>query len=103
MKKSARFDTWKSIIGDCVRCSRCWSFEGWDNSDQYLLLTSSKAARLCKLCTNAERNGEYCFPCEGCAVAIRGSFEEARELMNVFGRAFCQECKAGFFGRYDPE
>jgi hypothetical protein len=23
--------------------------------------------------------------------------------MNVLGRAFCQECKVGFLGRYDPE
>ena len=34
---------------------------------------------------------------------VRGSFEDMRDLMNGFGRAFCQECKVGFLGRYDPE
>jgi hypothetical protein len=103
MKQSEKFDTWTGISGDCVQCGRCWSFEGWDNSKEYRLLTSSKAARLCKLCSDARKNGEYRFPCEGCAITIRGSFEEVRELMNVFGRAFCRECKVGFFGRYDAE
>src|SRR3954453_11373985 len=103
MQKNAKFDTWKSISGDCVRCGRCWSFEGWDNGEQYLLLKRSRAARICKLCTDAQENGEYCFPCDGCALLVRGSFEEVRGLINVFGRAFCQECRVGFLGRYDPE
>ena len=103
IEQNAKFDTWKLIGGYCVRCGRCWSFEGWDNSEQYLLLASSKAARLCSLCIDARKNGEYRFACEGCAKPIRGSFEDVRELMNVSGRAFCQECKTAFFGRYDPE
>jgi hypothetical protein len=102
-KKSAKFDTWKGISGDCVRCGRYWSFQGWDNSKEYRLLASRKVARLCTLCIDARKIGEYRFSCEGCSTSIVGSFQEVRELMNVFGRAFCRECKVGFFGRYDPE
>jgi hypothetical protein len=34
---------------------------------------------------------------------VRGQFEDLRELVNVWGRSFCQNCKISFFGRYDPE
>jgi len=34
---------------------------------------------------------------------MRGQFEDLRELVNVWGRSFCQDCKVAFYGRYDPE
>ena len=88
-------------------CEQCqggiWSFEGWDNSKRYRDLISGKAAKLCKRCISARKLGEYRYQCEGCAVQVRGSFEDVRDLPNVIGRAFCRTCMVAFYGRYDAE
>ncbi len=96
--------TWKGLSGRCEQCqSGVWSFEGWDNSKRYRDLISGKAPKLCKRCIKAKKLGEYRYNCKGCAVQVRGSFEDVRDLLNVLGRAFCQSCMIAFYGRYDAE
>ena len=88
----------------CEQChSGVWSFDGWDNSKRYRDLISGKVAKLCKRCIRARKLGEYRYQCEGCAVQVAGSFEDVRDLVNVLGRAFCQDCMVAFYGRYDAE
>ena len=92
------------MSGHCEQCqSGFWSFHGWDNSKRYRDLISGKAAKLCKRCIKARKLGEYRYNCKGCAVQVRGSFEDVRDLLNVLGRAFCQGCMIAFYGRYDAE
>ena len=92
------------MSGHCEQCrSGVWSFEGWDNTKRYRDLMSGKAAKLCKRCIKARKLGEYRYNCKGCAVQVRGSFEDLRDLVNVLGRAFCQSCMIAFYGRYDAE
>ena len=92
------------MSGHCEQCrSGVWSFEGWDNTKRYRDLMSGKAAKLCKRCIKARKLGEYRYNCKGCAVQVRGSFEDLRNLVNVLGRAFCQDCMIAFYGRYDAE
>ena len=92
------------MSGHCEQCqSGVWSFEGWDNSRRYRDLISGKATKLCKRCIKARKLGEYRYNCKGCAVQVRGSFEDLRDLVNVLGRAFCQSCMIAFYGHYDAE
>ncbi len=92
------------MSGHCEQCqSGVWSFRGWDNSKRYRDLISGKAPKLCKRCIKARKLGEYRYNCKGCAVQVRGSFEDLRDLVNILGRAFCQSCMIAFYGRYDAE
>jgi hypothetical protein len=100
--KSKILCTWKGMSGHCDQCqSGFWSFVGWDNSKRYRDLISGKAAKLCKRCIDARKWGEYRYQCDGCAVQVRGAFEDFRELLNVLGRTFCQGCMIAFYGQYD--
>ena len=103
MKSKAKFDTWKTISGECNQCGRHWSFECWDNTKKYRDLVARKARRLCQRCIDANSCGEYRFQCDGCAVQVSGAFEDVRHLGNVLGRSFCNTCMCGFYGRYDAE
>jgi hypothetical protein len=99
MKKSNILCTWKEMSYICEQCQRgSWRFEGWDNSKRYRDLISGKIAKLCERCINARKLGEYRYPCKGCAVEVRGSFEEVRDLL---GKTLCRRCMVAFFGRYD--
>jgi len=99
--KTKNYSTWKVMLNRCRKCRHCGSFEGWDDSNEYLDLISGKVSKLCKRCITAKAIGEYRYPCEGCAAQVRGSFEDVRDLLNVFGKAFCRDCMTSFYGRYD--
>ena len=101
--KSKNYCTWKVILDQCKQCRHYWSFEGWDDSKQYRDLISGKTSRLCKRCITAKATGEYRYQCEGCAAQVTGSFEDVRDLLNVFGKAFCKACMTAFYGRYDRQ
>jgi hypothetical protein len=98
----AKFSTWKVIIGECKQCKAVWAYEGWDDGKRYKDLKSGRERRLCKCCLDAQI-WRVPYECNGCQVVVHGQFEDLRELVNIWGRAFCQDCKIGFFGRYDPE
>jgi hypothetical protein len=99
----AKFSSFKVISGSCEQCKAYWSFEGWDNGRWYKAYISGKKPKLCKRCLDARKTGDYRYRCDGCRILVRGQFEDLRELVNVWGRSFCQNCKISFFGRYDPE
>jgi hypothetical protein len=61
------------------------------------------AAKYCKVCKEAKKQGEYRVPCHACGTQLRGSLEEVRRFIPTYGEVLCRECNAGFFGRYDPE
>jgi hypothetical protein len=103
MSGEAKFDTWKEVSGRCPQCNWPWSFKGWDNSKKFLLLMAGGAARYCRLCKEAKKQGEYRVPCHACGTQLRGSLEEVRRFIPTYGEVLCRECCAGFFGRYDPE
>jgi hypothetical protein len=76
----AKFSTWKVIIVDGKR---------------YKNLQSGREPRLCKRCLDARRFGEYRYACNGRGMQVRGQFEDLRELVDVLGRSFCQDCMIG--------
>jgi len=76
----ANFSSFKTIVGDCAQCGR-----------------------LCKRCQNARKTGVYRYRCNGCRKQMRGRFEDLRDLADVLGRSFCQECMLAFYGRHNSD
>jgi len=97
---SAKFSSFKVIVGDCERCGDFWEYEGWDNGRWYKAYISGTKPKLCKRCLDARKWGEYRYWCRGCGVRMRGQLEDLGRLLKM---SFCRACMTSYYGRYDPE